>query len=308
MKVFVSGGSGYIGTELVRRLARRQDVEEIVVYDNLSRGNHNFLLLCEGEPFTNVRFVRGDVLDSRRLRMVLRGIDAVYHLAARVSTPFSDESAHLFEQVNHWGTAELVSAVEESDVGRFVFTSSAAVYGSAESPVNIDHPPNPRTYYGAAKLRAEEQVARLDDIMRTYVVRCANVYGYSKSMRFDAVVNRFMLAAHVGEAMQVQGGGRQVRSFVNVANVAACLEALLDSDLPTATYDLVDRNLSILELTDAVRALYPAAETLFVSQHVEPRHLRVEVKGALGSLLGVEPGDLQTELGELAARFATAPR
>jgi len=304
MRILITGGAGYIGTELIYRLTQRDDVDEIFIYDNLSRANYNLLIVRDAIELHKVRFVRGDILDSRKLKTQLRDIDVVYHLAARVTTPYSDESAHLYEQVNHWGTAELAAAVEESGVSRFIFTSSASVYGFSDEIVDSDTPPRPKSYYGAAKMRAEGQVERLQEQMRTYIVRCANVYGYSKSMRFDAVVNRLLFAAHIGEPMTIQGNGNQIRSFVNISNIAACLEKLLDSDLPASTYNLVDRNLSIIELTDSIRSIYPQAEILFVSQHVEPRHLRLAVTDSLGPLMDVLPGNLITELEEFASKLA----
>ncbi len=307
MKVLVTGGAGYLGTELVDRLSRRGDVTEVVVYDNLSRHNYNLFVVSGPASLDKVRFVRGDVLDSRGLRSALRGMDVVYHLAARVSTPYSDESAHLYEQVNHWGTAELVTAVEESGVSRFIFASSAAVYGFSENDVYPHTPAHPKTYYGAAKLRAEQQVERLVDKMATFVLRCANVYGYSRSMRFDAVINRFLLSAHTGEPMIVQGNGQQMRSFVSVATTAVCLERLLDAGIAAGTHTIVDRVLSVLDLTDAVRSLYPEAEVLFVSQHVEPRHLRLAYAASLGPILGIAPSALQQELEACSRSFATAP-
>lgn len=307
MKVLVTGGAGYIGTELTYKLVGRDDVDEILVYDNLSRPNYNLFIIPERVPLTKVRFVRGDILDSRKLRTVLREVDVVYHLAARVTTPYSDESAHLYEQVNHWGTAELVSAVEESGVSRFIFTSSASVYGFSEAVVTTDTPPHPKTYYGAAKLRAEDQVDRLRRKLRTYTIRCANVYGYSKSMRFDAVINRFMLSALIGEPMIIQGSGTQVRSFVNISTVAQCLVSLLTSELPGSTYNLVDRASSIIELTDVIRLIYPEAEILYVSQHVEPRHLRVDVKDSMSKYVNVQPGRLAEELRDFLRDFALVP-
>jgi UDP-glucose 4-epimerase len=305
VKVLITGGAGYLGTELVDRLSRRDDVSEIVVYDNLSRPNYNLFIIQGPAPLGKVRFVRGDVLDSRKLRAVLRGVDVIYHLAARVTTPYSDESAHLYEQVNHWGTAELVTAVEESEASRFIFTSSAAVYGFAEDAVNAETLPHPKTYYGAAKLRGEQQVARLRDKISTFVVRCANVYGYSRSLRFDAVINRFVFCSRFGEPMVVQGSGRQVRSFVNILNAAACLERLLDTTIPTGTYNLLDRTLSILSLIDTVRAISPEAEVLFVNQHVEPRHLNMAFANSLGDLMRIVPGNFEAELERFSAQFAT---
>ena len=87
--IVVTGGAGYVGTALVEALAKRDEVEDVVVYDNLSRSNPN-LFLSEKLPSDKIHFVRGDILDSRRLKRELQGIDVVYHLAARVSTPFAD--------------------------------------------------------------------------------------------------------------------------------------------------------------------------------------------------------------------------
>ena len=106
MKLLVTGGAGYLGTELVRALAARPEIEEVVVYDNLARRNHN-LFLAERLLSKPIRFVQGDILDTRTLEKLVADADAIAHLAARVSTPFADQDFHGMDQVNHWGTAEL---------------------------------------------------------------------------------------------------------------------------------------------------------------------------------------------------------
>src|SRR5258705_10146253 len=115
MNILVTGGTGYIGTELVKTLAKNTKVDRIIVYDNLSRGNFNFFI-GKNQSNGKVKFVQGDILDSRKIRKELKGIDVVYHLAAKVTTPFANIDSHFFEQINHWGTAELVYALEESSV------------------------------------------------------------------------------------------------------------------------------------------------------------------------------------------------
>src|SRR6476660_9652676 len=122
MNVFITGGAGYIGTELVKELSERNDVKKILVYDNLSRGNFNFFIGQHSEG-NKIKFIQGDILDSRKIRKELKGIDVVYHLAGKVTTPFANIDSHFFEQINHWGTAELIYAVEESDVKQLIFTS-----------------------------------------------------------------------------------------------------------------------------------------------------------------------------------------
>src|SRR5687767_624850 len=100
MNVLVTGGAGYIGTELTSLLIANPEVKKVIVYDNLSRPNHNFFLGLRYTNHSKIAFVKGELLDSRALKKVLKGIDVVYHLAAKVTTPFANADAHGYEQVN----------------------------------------------------------------------------------------------------------------------------------------------------------------------------------------------------------------
>ena len=111
MRILVTGGAGYIGTELIKALAKDDNIEEVIVYDNLTRHNFTFFIGNRYSHAEKVRFVEGDILDSRKVRKVIDGVHTVYHLAAKVTTPFANTDPHFYEQVNHWGTAELVYAV-----------------------------------------------------------------------------------------------------------------------------------------------------------------------------------------------------
>ena len=106
MKVLITGGAGYLGTELVKKLVQIPKVKEIVVYDNLDKGRYNFFL-CTCIGGDNIRFVQGDILDTRKLKKELQGVDVVFNLAAKIASPYADADPHLYEQINHWGTAEL---------------------------------------------------------------------------------------------------------------------------------------------------------------------------------------------------------
>jgi len=170
MKILITGGAGYIGTELCSRLMHHPEIESIRVYDNLSRKNFNFFL-GNNKLTSKVSFAQAEILDSYTLRKEVAKVDTVIHLAARVTTPFADQSPHLFDQINNWGTAELAYAVEESDCQRLIYMSSVSVYGSSEAEVGGDTPTTPKTFYGISKLNGERHVERLKDKKDVSIVR-----------------------------------------------------------------------------------------------------------------------------------------
>jgi UDP-glucose 4-epimerase len=297
MNILITGGAGYIGTELVKTLIVNESVQKITVYDNLSRPNHNFFLGHTLPNAQKVKFVNGDLLDSRKLKKNLEGIDVVFHLAAKVTTPFANTDAHYFEQVNHWGTAELVYAVEESNVKKFIFTSSTSIYGAASKSVNEETIPNPRTFYGISKLRAEDHVKRLFPKMSTYILRCGNVYGYSRSMRFDAVINKFMFEANFNRRISIHGNGKQARAFIHVDALTDILQKLAFEQVNSGVYNVLSRNLDILDIVDVLKEIYPDLEFIFINQHLDLRELKVSEESRLREFINFpQVKDLKEEL------------
>lgn len=275
MKVLITGGAGYIGNELVYTLAAASDIDEIVIYDNLAKGNYNLFTGLRKLPQANVRFVRGDILDSRKLRKVMSAVDIVYHLAATVSTPFADQNPHAFEQTNHWGTAEVVYAAEDSAKARLVYLSSASVYGLDAVVEDVHAPLRANSYYGIAKMRGEQHVQRLVDKGRAWILRCGNVYGYSKNLRMDAAINRLLFDAHYDGRISIHGTGAQRRPFISIARVVDCLHKLAAANLAGGTYNLVDKNLAIGDIAATLREIYPRLEMIFIDQHMPIKDLEV---------------------------------
>lgn len=305
MKVLVTGGAGYIGTELIAQLIANPQVETVIIYDNLSRLNYNVFLGLRLQKHQKLRFIKGELLDSRALRKVLKGVDAVYHLAAKVTTPFANTDAHVYEQINHWGTAELVYAVEESDVRRFVYTSSTGIYGSSKEAVDESAVPEPQSLYATSKLRGEDHVRRLSDKIDTYIMRCGNVYGYSKSMRFDAVINRFVFEANFSKMVSIQGDGKQSRSFIHIEMLTRALGNLLTSTIPSGTYNLVDRNLQVIDILDPLKELVPGLEFIFINQHLRLNELNIKPNALVNQTLGITAmRSLKDELEEFIAKFS----
>ncbi|BDC98441.1 NAD-dependent epimerase/dehydratase [Persicobacter psychrovividus] len=305
MRILVTGGAGYIGTELSRLLVNHPEVDELIVYDNLSKANYNLFL---GRPTPNghkIKFVKADILDSRKLKKALEGVDVVYHFAAHVSTPLQNNEISTFEQVNHWGTANVVDAVEESpSVKMFVYLSSVSVYGDQSDEVTESTLPSPKSPYAVSKVRGEEHVNRLKNKMRTFIIRSGNVYGYSKSMRFDAVINRFMFESHYSNRIQIHGDGKQQRAFIHVSNLVNVLYQMIRSETPSGVYNMVEKNMQVLEIVDVLKSLYPSLEFIFVNQHLSLKQLTVSPASTLWKYVKpLETRPLEEELEDFRREF-----
>ncbi len=302
MNVLITGGAGYIGTELIYTLGEINEVDNIIVYDNLSRGNYN-LFIGHKVASPKVKFLQGEILDSRKLRNALKNIDIVFHLAAKVTTPFANTDGHIYEQTNHWGTAELTYALEESKVKQLIFLSSTGVYGSTTSAVNENSLSHPDSFYSISKLRAEQHIKRLSDKIKTVIIRLGNVYGYSKSMRFDAVINRFMFDAHFTNRITINGAGSQHRSFIHIDKTTEVLSKLLSSEIPGGIYNLVDKTLSILDIVEVMKTVYPDLESFFINQNYTGHNLEVERQSALLNYISLPESNLEDELKTFKQKF-----
>ncbi|GAB3282129.1 NAD-dependent epimerase/dehydratase family protein [Parahaliea aestuarii] len=306
MKVLVTGGAGYIGSKLVETLSCHDEVSEIVIYDNLANHNFDVFLHLQLAKSARVRFIRGDILDRRNLVRSLDGVDIVYHLAARVSTPHAVSDHHALEQVNHWGTAELASALEEPQHRhcRLVYLSSTAVYGASDSPANEDTPPQPSTHYGTSKLRGEAQVQRLVDAGRATIIRSGNVFGFSPCTRFDAVINRFAFEANFSGRITIHGSGRQRRSYLSVTELCGLLAELLTSTVPPALYNYAVHELSVLDLVGVFKEALPDLEFIFVDQHLALGSYTVDSRRLASHYAAPAVRSIDTELSELVSSFS----
>jgi len=232
-------------------------------------------------------------------------VDVVVHLAANVTSPFANTDPHLYVQVNHWGTAEVVYAAESSDISKFIYLSSTSVYGASETLSNEETTPAPSTFYGISKLRGEEHVNRLAELKNSIILRGGNVYGYSKSMRFDAVINRFMFDANFANRIQINGNGKQSRAFIHVDYLCQSLVQTITKEVKSGTYNLVDKDLQILDIVDVLKEIYPSLEFLFTNQHMNLRELKVDPNSTLfDQIERFESRDLKTELLEFKEGFA----
>lgn len=266
MKVLITGGAGYIGTELCVKLNKNPKVKEIIVLDNLSRGNYNLFLHSQIKP-GKLRFVKADLLDSRTLDKVVKDVDVVYHLAAENRD--DEKLHHLHEQINNWGTAELTYAIEESNVKQVIYLSSIGVYGNAKDENNSKSTVEPNTSLGSSKRRGEQHIERLGTKIKTHILRLGEVFGYGASLNMDGLLNGFMFDSHFVDRISVQGNGKQEQSFISLHKTSEILSNLLDHDLAGGIYNLVDEKKSILDLIDSLKGLNPDMEMVFTNNHLE---------------------------------------
>lgn len=303
MKVLITGGAGYIGYALVRQLMFSPEISEIIIYDNLSRKNYAFF---DHQKFSEkpIRFVHGDILDGRKLNQTLQGVEVLYHLAAKVTTPFADMDAHSFDQINHWGTAQVAYAAEQQGVKHLVYLSSASVYGNSEDAVDEDSSPSPRSYYGIAKLAGEEQVLRLTNKMKVHVIRSGNVYGYNPTYRIDAVINRFIFEAHFEGRVSIQGSGEQQRAFIHVDKLATALRQLPTAQVESGVYNFAEHNFSINDILLSVKVLYPELETINVNPNMPRRNISLVLPTPLWEALQIPNINLLSEFQAFQAVFA----
>lgn len=216
MRALVTGGSGFIGSNIVRRLL--ETGHEAVVLDDLSSGFAENLV--PGVPFH-----RADVRDGAAVAAAMEGCDVALHLAASVGNARSIDDPVKDAQINVVGTLNVLEAARRQGLRRIVFSSSAGIFGELKTlPIAEDHPQDPDSPYGASKLAAEKMCLVYNKLygMRNVCLRYFNVFGVNQ--RYDAYGNVIPIFAERilrGEPMTVFGDGEQTRDFVNARDVAA---------------------------------------------------------------------------------------
>ncbi len=215
-RVLVTGGAGFIGSNLVKALLA--DGCDVTVLDNLSSGRRSNL-----DPFPEVRFIGGDIRDPRAIDEAIQGASVVFHLAASVGNKRSIDDPISDAEINVLGTLRMLEAARAHKVRKVVASSSAGIFGELKTlPIREDHPIDPDTPYGSTKLCGEKlclaysKLYELDAICLRYF----NVYG--PNQRFDAygnVIPIFVFQMLRGETLTVYGDGEQTRDFVYVGDV-----------------------------------------------------------------------------------------
>jgi nucleoside-diphosphate-sugar epimerase len=220
MKVLVTGGGGFIGSNLVRALIANGDA--VRVLDNFSTGNRRNLDGLAAE----VEVVEGDLRSYERVHTAVRGVEVVYHQGALGSVPRSVQDPLTSTAVNVEGTLNVLLAARDESVRRVVFASSSSVYGDGGTfPRTETQSPNPISPYAVAKLAAERFCVSFFRVygLETVALRYFNVFGphQDPNSQYAAVVPKFIRAIADGRPVTIHGDGEQSRDFTFIANVVA---------------------------------------------------------------------------------------
>jgi UDP-glucose 4-epimerase len=266
----ITGGAGFIGSELAAQLAERGD--RVLIVDNLVNGRRENV---ERILSDRVALLVADIRNVDSLIPHLQDVRTVYHLAC-LGVRHSLHSPAENHEVNATATLEMLHACRAGGVPRFVYVSSSEVYGTAKwAPMNEDHPTAVHTVYGGAKLAGESYTRAYHRSYgyNTVVVRPFNTYGPRCHHEGDSgeVIPKFLLRCLAGKPMIVFGDGTQTRDFTYVSDTAAGI--LAAGECPGATGQTVNlgsgAEISIAALARSVAAVAGTPDAIV--QHDEPR-------------------------------------
>lgn len=258
-KVLVIGGAGFIGSHVVSSLLK-EEVESVVVFDNLGRGDIDYLKDSLKDARCSFYPNGGDIRDVDILNDAMQGIDYVIHLAAMWLLHCKDFPRTAFH-VNIEGTFNILEACVKNNVKRLVYSSSASVYGDAtEVPMTETHPFNNKNFYGATKIAGEAMCrAFYDRYGLDYVgLRYMNVYGphQDQTAAYTGVIPIMLNKIDANEAPTINGDGSQAYDFIDVRDVARCNILALKSSVSDQFYNVgTGVQTTIAELCDKILEL-----------------------------------------------------
>ncbi len=277
MKIVITGGAGFIGSNLAAELSQEKD-SEVVIVDDLSTGRIENL-----EKFNkNINLVRGSITDLNLLEGIFKDVDYVFHQAAIPSVPRSIKDPIASNNANVNGTLNVLVAARDSSVKKVIYASSSSVYGDTpELPKREDMMPNPLSPYAVTKLLGEYYCKVFNEVygLKTISLRYFNVYGPGQDPYSDyaAVIPRFINRILENKPPVIYGDGEQTRDFTFVKDVVRANILAMKSDA-NGVYNIASGNrISINELAKVIMKL--------LGRNLKPVH-EAPREGDIGHSLG----------------------
>ncbi|WP_299455593.1 NAD-dependent epimerase/dehydratase family protein [uncultured Microscilla sp.] len=285
-KVLVIGGAGFIGSFVVAELLKEQ-VDQVVVYDNFARGKKSYLTEQLEDSRCSIYPNGGDIREIDILNDAMKGMDFVVCLAAMWLLHCKDFPRTAFD-VNIAGTFNVLEACVNNNIKKLVWSSSASVYGDAvELPMTESHPFNNKNFYGASKIAGEAMATAFNDRYGLNVIglRYMNVYGphQDQTAAYTGVVPIMLNKIEANEAPSINGDGSQAYDFIYVEDVAHCNVQALKSDVEFGMYNVgTEVQTSINELCELILELKESSLKVQYNPYSED-DARALVKNRIGS-------------------------
>jgi len=216
MKIFVTGGAGFIGKYLIKKL---QNEHELIVYENFSSSSEKDFSNLDKK---NITLIKGDMTNFSLLKKSLKDIDLVIHLAAKIDILESIKHPENTHKINVEGSLNMLRACIENNVKNFISASSAAIYGNPlEIPVSEKTIPNPVSPYGAEKISLEFYAKAFANAyeMNCISLRFFNVYGKGQSNEYAGVITKFIEKINSNQSPIIFGDGENTRDFIHVEDL-----------------------------------------------------------------------------------------
>jgi nucleoside-diphosphate-sugar epimerase len=297
MKILITGGAGFIGSNLTKRLVEKG--HEVIVLDNLLRGNK-----IDRKTLQSIHFVNGDVRDSNLVNQLAKGCDVIYHFAAVLGVDIVADNPVETMDVEVIGTRNVVQAAEMNSVSKILYASTSGIYGHSaiESALTEEVLVDPRTSYAMAKRYNEIYLASHHEEkgLNATCLRFFNVYGENQDSRM--VVPRFFEQAISGKRITVFGNGMQTRDFTYIEDTINACEALLN----TKGYHIInianEKEWNIKDLALLIKKITQSNSEIIYLDAPKKRYdyeveRRVGSSEKLNALVGFKPmTDLETGL------------
>jgi nucleoside-diphosphate-sugar epimerase/CBS domain-containing protein len=273
--VLLTGGAGYIGSHLSRRLL--DEGYRVIVLDKLAFGDHGIKELKKHKRFT---LVQGDVGDISVLMRVVPQADFVVHLAGIVGDPASSLDPVQTMEENHFATKLLIDLCQYYHVSRFIFASSCSVYGVGPTLLDEKSKLNPVSLYAQSKLYAERELLRnANEHFNPVILRFGTIYGLSPRMRFDLVANIMTAHAYFKGKITVDGGD-QWRPLLHVDDAARACLAMLQAPLNAVSGEIFNvgttkDNFTISTIAERIAAKFKGVEIARLNNVKDRRDYRV---------------------------------
>jgi len=282
-KIVVIGGAGLIGSHTVDHLLK-EDIKEVVVYDNFVRGTRENLANALSDPRVRIYDVGGDIMQTDILQSAFEGADGVFHLSALWLLQCHEYPRTAFD-VNVRGTFNVMEACVAKGIKRLVYSSSASVYGDAvEEPMTEDHPFNNKNFYGATKIAGEAMLRAFHHRYGLNFVglRYMNVYGPRQDYHgaYIAVIMKMLDAIDRGESPTIMGDGSEAFDFVAVEDCGLANLCAMKADTVDSFYNVgTGKRTSLKELAEMLVKLTGCNKPI----QYAPRSQATLVRNRIGS-------------------------